>query len=373
MINKEEVRKLYPYLNSGKIYFNHAAISPFSTRVIKRINEYLVERSETDIENYDRTQKTIYNCKLKIGHLLNVEPDRIAFVDNTSNGLNILAQGINWQPGDRIILNDIEFPSNVYPFLNLKKYGVEIDFVKSKNGVVSSEDIINAIKPTTKLISISFVQYLSGYKANLDLIGEVCHVNKIIFCVDAIQGLGALQLDVPKCKIDFLACGTQKWLMSLQGLAFIYISEELQDILSHKYVGWQSVENSWTLLNYDLVLKKSADAFQNGTISIIGVNGFDETLAMFFDLGFDNIENEVLDNTLYFIKGLKVKGIHPIIDDDNIKNLSGIVSIKPGNPKETFDKLFNLDIVCSLREGYIRFSPHFYNTKDEIDKVLSII
>jgi selenocysteine lyase/cysteine desulfurase len=113
--------------------------------------------------------------------MINTLPDRIAFLDNTSNGLNIIAQGIKWEHGDRIILNDIEFPSNVYPFLNLRAQGVEIDFVKSRNGIVRSEDIISAIKPTTKLISISSVQFLSGYRADLEMIGEICKKNNIIF------------------------------------------------------------------------------------------------------------------------------------------------------------------------------------------------
>jgi len=373
MINLETVRSYYPYLQTGKIYFNHAAISPLSSLIIKRIHDYLIERSLTDIENYDRTLDTIQSAKTRIGQMINCESDRIAFLDNTSNGLNIIAQGIKWNHGDRIILNDVEFPSNVYPFLNLRNQGVEIDFVKSTNGIVCSEDIIAAIKPTTRLISISSVQFLSGYRANLEMIGTICKEKKIIFSVDAIQELGALRLDVQKCHIDFLACGTQKWLMGLQGLAFVYISEILQDSLSHKFVGWTSVENPWTLLNYDMVLKKSADAFQNGTISIIGVHGLDEALGMFLSLGLEEIENRILDNTSYFINRLKDKGIKPILTDCCPDNLSGIITIKPGNPKEIFDSLFKKEIICSLREGMIRFSPHFYNTTEEIDTAISEI
>ncbi|HOJ17084.1 MAG: aminotransferase class V-fold PLP-dependent enzyme [Ignavibacteriales bacterium] len=373
MINLDIVRTYYPYLQTGKIYFNHAAISPFSSLIIKRINDYLLERSLTHIEDYDNTEKTILSAKSKIGKMINTLPDRIAFLDNTSNGLNIIAQGIKWEHGDRIILNDIEFPSNVYPFLNLRAQGVEIDFVKSRNGIVRSEDIISAIKPTTKLISISSVQFLSGYRADLEMIGEICKKNNIIFSVDAIQELGALRLDVQKCNIDFLACGTQKWLMGLQGLAFVYISEILQDSLSHKFVGWTSVENPWTLLNYDLVLKKSADAFQNGTISIIGVHGLDEALGLFLSLGLDNIESQILNNTTYLMTKLREKGIEPVLHNCTPDNLSGIVTIKPQNPKKVFDNLSNRNIICSLREGMIRFSPHYYNTTWEIDTVVESV
>jgi cysteine desulfurase/selenocysteine lyase len=205
-----ESRKYFPYLNSGMIYMNHAAVSPLATPVVEAIDKFLYLKSYTEIENYKDYLKLIAETKYDIGELINCKPDRIAFVDNTSNGLNILAQGLDWKYADRIILNDLEFPSNVYPFLNLKTYGIEIDFVKSKNGVVFYEDIEKAVTEKTRLLSISYVQFLTGYRADLERIGELCRRKGIIFCVDSIQGLGAVALDVQKCKIDFVANGCQK-------------------------------------------------------------------------------------------------------------------------------------------------------------------
>ncbi|MCK7523605.1 MAG: aminotransferase class V-fold PLP-dependent enzyme [Ignavibacteriales bacterium] len=170
----DEVRELFPHIKRGKIYFNHAATGPFSKNVLSMVNEYMLQRSETNIDNFPELVKVAGETKNYLCQMLNCTPDRIAFVDNTSNGLNILAQGIKWKKGDSIILNDIEFPSNVYPFLNLEKDGVEVEFVKSKDGIVSADDIINSIKPSTKLISISYVQFLTGYKADLEKIGNVC-------------------------------------------------------------------------------------------------------------------------------------------------------------------------------------------------------
>lgn len=366
-------REFYPYLKTGKIYFNHAAISPLSTKVLEKINEYLIQRSETTIETYGVFMKTLAETKEKLASLINTESDRIAFVDNTSNGLNIVAQGIEWNSGDRIILNDIEFPSNIYPYLNLKKHGVEIDFVKSQNGKVTAEDVIKMIKPSTKLISISSVQFLSGYRCDLDLIGEVCKSKGIVFSVDAIQSLGATNLDIQKSKIDFLACGTQKWLMALMGLAFIYISEELQDKLSHRYAGWLSVEDPWNLLNYDLKFRKTAEAFQNGTISAIGVTALNASLDFFNEFGYDKIENTIIDNSKYLINKLSEIGIEPILKNLPDKNLSGIVSFNCKNPKEVMDILQKENVDCALREGIVRFSPHYYNSKEEIDKVVELI
>jgi len=372
-MDKKEIRKYFPYLKLGKIYMNHAAVSPLSSIVLDRVNGFLLERSQTNIENYLTVIAVLKELKEKLGKMINCETDRFAFVDNTSNGLNLLAQGLDWKQGDRIILNDIEFPSNVYPFLNLKPLGVEIDFVKSKNGIVSAEDVIAAITPNTRLVSISQVQFLSGYRVNLEKIGNYCREKGIIFSVDGIQGLGAFPLDVKKQKIDFLASGTQKWLMSLQGLAFIYISEELQERINPKYVGWTSVDDTWNLLQYDLKLRKSADTFQNGTTSAIGVTAFNAALDLFALYGPENVERDIIENSLYFNGKLSSIGFEPILNGCPAEFLSGIVSFKCNNAKAYFDELEKQKIQCALREGIIRFSPHFYNTKEEIDCVTDVL
>ncbi len=227
-MNITDVRNNFPYLNNDIIYFNHASSGPISLLVANRLTELLKEKSEDKIDDYISFLKVLEETKDLLAEMIHCNADRTAFVDNTSNGLNILAQSIDWKKGDKVLLNDIEFPANVYPFLNLKRFGVEVDFVKSENGIVTAEQVIQSITPQTKLISISFVQFLSGYKVDLEKIGNHCRANNIIFCVDGIQGIGAMQIDVTKCKIDFLACGTQKWLLGLQGLAFIFVDNELQ-------------------------------------------------------------------------------------------------------------------------------------------------
>lgn len=365
-----EARKYFPFLHSGKIYFNHAAVSPLSTVVTEKIEKYLRGRSEGEIEDYQSLVAESTEVKNKLAKMMRTSPGRIAFVDNTSNGLNILAQGLRWKKGDHILLNDLEFPSNIYPFLNLQKEGVEIDFVKSEEGQITVENILRAITPATKLLSISFVQFLSGYKADLETLGKICKEKNIIFAVDAIQGLGALQLDVEKCQIDFLACGTQKWMMAIMGLAFIYLSEAMQQKISPKFVGWLSVEDAWNILHYDLKLKSDANVFQTGTINAIGVYGLNAALELFESIGFEQIENTILDNTEYFINTLSSNGLKPLLSTAERKNLSGIVTVKINRADAVFEKLMNEKIHCSLREGMIRFSPHFYNTKAEIDRAV---
>jgi selenocysteine lyase/cysteine desulfurase len=366
----EKARNYFPYLKNGIIYFNHASTGPISIKVKERVEAFLKERSEENIDDYYSFKDVADETKEMIGEMINCQGDRIAFLDNTTNGLIWLAQGIDWKAGDRIILNDVEFPANIYPYLQLKGKGVEIDFIKSKNGIVTAEEVVESIKPQTKLISISFVQFLSGYKVDLEKIGKVCREKGIIFSVDAIQGLGAIKLDVENCNVDFLSSGTQKWLLGLQGLAFIYVRKELQEQLNSAPIGWLAVNNAWDLLNFDLTLKETAERFQPGTLNNLGIYAFNSSMKLFEEFGFDKIEKQVLNNSKYFINKLTKIGCESPLLSLPEEYLSGIVSFKSENAEKIFDLLSQKKIICSLREGYIRFAPHFYNTEGEIDKVV---
>jgi len=367
----QEIRRQFPYLESSKIYFNHAAVSPLPKPVMEKINDYTYERSVTEINNYKDGLEKTDNLKKQLSNLLNTDSERIAFTKSVTDSLNILAQGIDWKPGDRIILNDIEFPANVYPFLNLKNIDVEIDFVKSQNGSVSIEDIEKIITPKTRLLSISFVQFLSGFRADLKTIGEICKKNNIIFCVDAIQGAGVVPLNAKEMQIDFLAGGSHKWMMGLLGIGYLFITEELQNRIEQKTAGWLSVKDEWNLLDYQLEYRQDASRFHTGTHSMIGITALNASLDFFESIGFERIYKNILDNTEYFILRLNEIGIKQLLQNTNRNNLAGIVTFPIKNAEEVFERLLSKNIVGSLREGMIRFSPHFYNTKDEIDSVVN--
>ena len=366
-----DIRKLFPYLDHGKIYFNHASIGPLSRLIISRLNEYMYERSTTNIKNFDTFVASDLGCREKLGRLLNCKPDRITWIDNVSNGMNVLANGLQWQKGDEIILNDLEFPANVYPFLNLQKKGVVVKFVKNVNGTIKIEDIKKEITPKTKLISISFVQFLTGFRTDLEELGNVCKSNNIIFSVDTIQGAGAINIDIKKCNINFLCGGTQKWLMGLQGLSYMYIEESLQEKMVQANVGWLSVKDYWNLLNYDLTLKDDTQSFMNGSVNLIGIVAAETSLGMFLDFGMDKVESLVLKNTKYLISKLVELGIDPILKNTEEKNLAGIVTFPLKNAETIQSELEKRNIVFELRGGMARMAPHFYNTTDEIDKVLN--
>jgi selenocysteine lyase/cysteine desulfurase len=341
--------------------------------VKNRINEFVKERFEYALDDYWAFKSVAEETKEMIGEMLNCSGDRIAFLDNTTNGIIWLSLGIDWKPGDRIILNDVEFPANVYPFLQLKEKGVEVDILKSTNGIVTAEKIIAAIKPETRMISVSFIQFLSGYRIDLEKIGKVCREKGIIFSVDSIQGLGAVRLDVEKCNIDYLANGTQKWMLGLQGLAFIYARKELQEKMKSAPVGWLAVKDAWKLLDFDLTKKETAERFQPGTLNNLGIYAFNSSMKLFIEFGFDEIEKQVLSNSKYFIDELAKIGYQSPLYSLPEKHLSGIVSFTSDNGQKILDYFKEKKIVCSLREGYIRFAPHFYNTKQDIDYVVDAL
>ncbi|MBM4176207.1 MAG: aminotransferase class V-fold PLP-dependent enzyme [Ignavibacteria bacterium] len=368
-----QARSQFPYLKTGKIYFNHAAVSPIPKCSVDILKEYFKVRSEGEIENYFSFQKTILETKELIGKMINADKYRIAFIDNTSNGLNILAQGLNWNPGDRILLYDVEFPSNVYPFMNLKKYRVELDFISPVNGRIELSQIEENIRPETKLLTISHVQFLSGFRADLKSIGEFCRSKGIIFCVDGIQAVGAVPVDVKEMKIDFMSCGVFKWLMSVEGTAFIFLTEEIQEQINQKYVGWTSVKNAWDILNYELILEDTARRFETGAMNFPGIASLNSALKMFNLFGLNEIHNKIILNSEYLINKFGKIGIDPSYKSRSSEELSGIVSFKIDNVDKINEKLLENDIQCAVREGYLRIAPHFYNDFSEFDKLIEVI
>ena len=369
-MNQSDVRNLFPHIKKGIAYLNHAATGPLSIRVLDVMREFLYERSEGSIDDYPSFVSVTNETREILAHYLNTGSERIAFTDNTSSGLNLLAQGLSWKEGDEVILNDIEFPANIYPFLNLKKKGVRINFVKSHDGIVSAEDIIESFTPETRLVSVSMVQFLSGYRIDLPKLGSACKSNNIILCVDAIQGLGALRLDVEKFNIDFISCGTQKWMLGLQGLSFIYVSENLQNKIEPAYVGWLGVNDGWNLLDYNLSLKNSAERFQPGSLNSAGIYTLNASLKLLREFGWEEVEQNVVSNSILFISELKKIGINPFLSDVDPKYLSGIVSFRHPEAYSILEVLKNRKIEIAVREGIIRISPHFYNNQDDLDRLI---
>ncbi len=226
----QALRRRFPHTRT-QIYLNHAATGPLSRPVVQAVRRYLQQRYLGPIDNYEELAPIIDETRRLVATVLGTTPDRIAFAPNTSSALGLLAQGLDWRPGDRIAIPACEFPANVYPFMNLQHRGVQIDWIPHREGTFTVEDVARALTPRTRLVTLSWVQFLSGFRADLAQIVACCHERGVWVSVDAIQGLGALPIDVEATGIDLLAAGTHKWLMGLQGLAVCYVRPELQEVL----------------------------------------------------------------------------------------------------------------------------------------------
>ena len=370
--DRAHYRALFPHLRTKLRYFNHAAVSPFSTPVREAVQSYLQMKNVTNPEPFELVLKTMVETKQKLGRLINASPDRIALLDNTSNGLNIIATGIDWKPGDRVVVPDIEFPANVYPFMNLKRHGVEIDFVPNRSGRILLEDIERLFRPRTRLLTISHVQFLHGYRSDLRAISELCRRHSVLLSVDAIQSAGAVPIDVQSMGIDFLAAGAQKWLMGPEGIAFIYVSEACQERLALGTMGWMNNRNFFAdFFRYRIDLEDSARRFENGTPNCMGVFGLNASAGLLLDVGIEHIEQSLADLAHVAIQRVKAQGLQLISPEDR-RERAGIITFRPKDAQAMFQTLRDGKIIVSIREGCIRFSPHFYNTPQELEESLEV-
>jgi cysteine desulfurase/selenocysteine lyase len=371
MIDWNKYRSYFPHLKD-QIYLNHAAISPMHTLAQKSVQKFILQRREKNIEFWPDAVEQKQQFKKSIGQLINADDKNIALVQSTSAGLNILALGLEWKGGDRILLNNFEFPSNVIPFTNLKRLGVEIDFVHHRDGAIYIEDIVDNIKPRTKVLSISFVEFLNGYRNDLKTIGGICHKKNIILSVDAIQGLGALKMDVQDMNIDFLSCGGHKWLMWPAGVAIVYISPKLFDRIYPTQAGWLSVENPFDFFNYDQPFAATAQRFEPGAFNVMGMMAAQTSLSMMLEITTSQIEKKTLSNTNYLINLLNKEGF-TLYTKEEENSLSGIVTFYYDKAEELHSFLKKKRITVSLREGKIRISPHFYNNYDDLNKLMNTV
>jgi selenocysteine lyase/cysteine desulfurase len=366
----QTLRTLFPHLKSGQVYLNHASISPLSTRAVDAMTKYLQTHSDGTLVSYDDELKIESDCRAAVQAIIHAESkDRIALIGNTSDAINIVASGLPWQRGDRIILNDMEFPANVYPYYHLQDQGVVVDIIRCPDGRITPEMVGNAITPKTRVVALSAVQFLSGFRADLATIGNLCRDRKVWFIVDGIQAVGAVQLDVQKMKIDGLAAGAQKWQMSVQGTGFLYVNEALQEAIRPQFVGWLGVQDAWNFYNYGQPLASTAKRYEGGTVNHLGFSGMAASLSLLLEQGGDAIEHHILGLTRMLSDGLQkiegVKLISPLVDRER----AGIVTIElppRADAKNVFKKLLVRKTVISLREGKLRYSPHFYNSTEEI-------
>ncbi len=369
-------REDFPHLKFEGIYFDHAAVSPLNRRSRQQVDTFLNQAQGEKINNYLDTMERAAAVREKIGQLISAPSERIALVRNTTDGLILLARGLKWSSGDRIILHRREFPSNVYPWWDLQPYGVEIDFIDMPDGRVTPADLDSVVTPKTRLLAISWVQYFNGYRNSIADLVTWCHKRGILVAVDAMQGLGHLKMDVEAMGFDFMATGTAKWLLGPQGLGFIYVTEELQERLHPPHLGWQSRETIWDFHQYDQPLKANANRYEFATPFSLGIWWFSGSLDLLLDAGPEAIEKRVLALADRLAAGLARLGLTIISKRDSPSEKSGIVTVSlpdKDQNQDLFDNLVAQGFRLSIRNNLLRISPHFYNLESEVDQFIDAI
>jgi selenocysteine lyase/cysteine desulfurase len=365
------------FLFTDKIaFFAHASFGPLPQRSWKATEEYYNCLRLEEIRNMDKIAfEKLDDIRAMAAEMIRAKPEEIAFATNTSYGLNVAAWGLDLRPGDKVLLSDVEFPGNTYPWTNLRQKGVQVEFVPSKNGCFDIDNLIKAIDSKTRVVALSFVQFFNGFKIDLKTIGKICEEKDIFFVVDGIQGVGNLEIDVKECKIDLLANGGQKWLLSSPGTGFVYVSSDAKREIIPSFFGWLGVD--WkldfsNLFKFDLPPFPSARKFEIGTYPYSQIWTMHSSLRLLSEVGIRNIQahNQGLLDLL--IEHLKKRdySIESSLDDDH---RSCILSFSGRDTQGLFKKLRKHNIITSLREGTIRVAPHFYNTADEIERLIQLL
>lgn len=373
-MTKTDFRELFSHYKNGTVYLNHAAISPLPNATADAIRSFLHSRQHGPVEDFENWMEVLEETRTFIARLIHAAcPEQITFMGNTSDGISAVAESLSWQPGDEILLNTMEFPSNVQPFRALERKGVSVRYIKPENGIITPEIIRNAVTPKTRLVSISAVQYLNGFRADLEGIGAVCNEKDLWFVVDGIQGLGASDINVETAHIDALATGGHKWLMSPMGTGFLYLSSPLAEKMTPSKTGWLSVKEPWELSNFEQPWLPVNRHLETGTMNMAGIVGMHASLNMFLQIGISAIREELLTLTDELIELLDKKDDVTLVTPQQRDKRSGIITFSRSsgpNPEDAVKKLKEQDIVISAREGLYRFSPHFYNTTDEIEQAI---
>jgi selenocysteine lyase/cysteine desulfurase len=360
-----EYRKLFPVVNDF-IYLDHAGVAPISTRVKSKVNDFINVALNKGVAGYDFFMEEVENVRTNFSRLLNSNRQEIAFVKNTSHGLSLLAKGIEWREGDNIIVFEKEFPANLYTWLDLKRSGVEVRQVPLTGGRVEIKEIEKLIDNNTWLLSISSVQFTNGYRADLESIGKICKENDILFCVDAIQSLGIVPMDVKELNIDFLAADGHKWLLSPEGTGILYCSSKVVKHVSPVLLGWKSIVNEGEYEKINLDLKPNALKFEEGSLNVLGIFALGAGLDLLLEIGIEKVYSRIQYLGDLIIDEVKKRNF--ILKTPVCKNeRAGIISFYGSFDSSLLkDSLYKKNVIINVRDGALRAAPHFYNTEDDI-------
>ena len=352
-------------------YFDHAAVAPLPRRAGETLRLWVADQEQNGVVHWPSWGHKVEVARANVARLINAHIDEIAFICNTTQGIGLIAEGYPWKPGDSVVTAAEEYPSNLYPWMNLADRGVTLRTVPTRgDGRIWIDDLAAAIDSTTRVLTISHVEFASGFRNDLDALAELCQERGIALFVDAIQGLGPLTIDVKKTPIDFLAADGHKWLLGPEGAGLLYIRREWIERLRPIGVGWKSVVSSYNAPGIDFTLKPNAQRWEGGTFAMAPLQAFARSIELFLEIGPQVVSERILDRAeavreLARSAGWTVHGsTHP-------QDVAGIVALeKPGVDPDAFAlSLRGQRIALACRRGRVRVSPHMYNDDDDLTRL----
>ena len=360
-----------------KIFLAHAGVCPLPRRVADAISECAAQSTLGDQEAF-MLHRLDYARKLA-SQLLNCQPEEIALIGPTSLALSYVAAGLNFRRGDNVLIYHDDYPSNVYPWMALAAKGVKVRLLNVKNfGAIRAIDVAGQIDENTKLVALASCHFISGFRIEIDVIGKCLRERGILFCLDAIQTLGAFPTTVES--VDFLAADAHKWLLGPCGAGIFYVRRELQKKLNPPIYGWHNVRSPNFVAQEKIEFKNDARKFEAGTHNLLGLVGLIAAMELILEIGIENISAELLRKRAWLVQELQQKGFSVLNADAKTENAGSIVSFFQ-NGKDLValnQKLAEAGVIASLRtnragQNFIRLSPHFYNTDAELRRVLELL
>jgi cysteine desulfurase / selenocysteine lyase len=365
------LRNSFPAL-TRQTYLNHAGVAPTSLRVARAVSEWVDDLVQFGVKNEHRWEERANEVRALCGRLISAQADEIAFVRNTSHGLGLIAEGLSWSTGDEVaVCTALEYPSNVYPWLHLRDRGVVVREIEPHNDGVTPEAVERAISDRTRLVAVSSVQYATGHRTDLDAIGELCARRNVLFMVDGIQSVGAVEIDVRRSKIHFLSADSHKWMLGMPGIGFLYVSRDVIDRIRPVLVGWHSTTDAWNFDRAHFELRRDSVKLEEGSPAYTGIWGLGAAVELLLEIGVPTIEKRIAELTSLCDRFLVE---HGCTTWPAARDRAGIVTFVPRDEdsRAVYERLCAADVSVSLRRGRIRVSPHVYTLDAEIEKVISI-
>ena len=356
-------------------YLNHAAVAPWPKRAAEAVKAFACENLHQGARDYPRWVQLEHHLRGQLQTLLNA-PGKgdIALVKNTSEALSFVAMGLDWTEGDEVLISDEEFPSNRIPWEALAPRGVRLRQV-SLNGADPEGALIEAMGPATRLLSISSVQYASGLRMDLARLGRACRERGILFCVDAIQSLGAIELDVQAIHCDFAMADGHKWLLGPEGLGVFYCRREVRDRLHLTQFGWHMVEALGDYDRADWMPASTARRFEPGSPNTLAQHALSASLELLLEVGLGRIQEALQQRTAYLIQALCALPGERLLSPATPERRAGIVTFSFAgiDSQWLYQRLMQAGVVCAARGGGVRWSPHFYTSQEVLDRALGIL